>query len=55
MIYLKLPWIPNYMQKMNITPRIVFEILKFKKFCNLAGREHFVYNLRTRFFADMQF
>ena len=29
------------MQKMNITPEIFFEILKFKKFCNLIGGEHF--------------
>ena len=29
------------MQKMNFIPQIVFEILKFKKSCNLIGREHF--------------
>ena len=28
------------MQKMNI-PQIVFGILKFEKFCNLNGGEHF--------------
>ena len=28
-------------QKMNFIPHIVFEILKFKKSCNLIGREHF--------------
>ena len=32
-----------------------FEILKFKKSCNLIGREHLVYKLRTRFSPDMQF
>ena len=31
----------NYMQKMNITPQIVFEILKFKKSCNLICGDHF--------------
>ena len=30
---------------MKITPQIVFEILKFKKSCNLTGEG---YNLRTR-------
>ena len=30
-----------YKQKMKIILQIVFEILKFKKFCNLIGREHF--------------
>ena len=29
------------MQKMNITPQMVFEILKFKKFCNLIGGDYF--------------
>ena len=41
MILLKLLWTSNYMQKMNIMPQIVFEILKFKKSCNLIGGEHF--------------
>ena len=31
----------NYMQKMNIIPQIVVEILKFKQFCNWIGREYF--------------
>ena len=29
------------MRKMNIVPQIVFEILEFKKPCNLIGGEHF--------------
>ena len=37
----KLPWISNYMQKMNIIAQIVFKILKFKKFSNVIGGEHF--------------
>ena len=41
------------MKKINIIPQIVFEILKFKKFCNLICGEH--YNLRHRFFPDIQF
>ena len=40
---------------MNIIPQIVFEILKFKKSCSLIGKEYFGYNLKTSFFADMQF
>ena len=43
------------MQKVNIMPQIVFEILKFKKSCNLIGGGPFTYNLRTRSFPDMQF
>ena len=35
------------MKKINIIPQIVFEILKFKKFCNLICGEH--YNLRQIF------
>ena len=31
----------NYMQKMNIITQIVFEILKFKKSCDLIRGEHF--------------
>ena len=31
----------NYIQKMNIKPPTVFEILKFKKSCNLICGEHF--------------
>ena len=34
------------MQKTNIIPHIVFEIIKLKKSCN---------NLRNRFFPDIQF
>ena len=37
----KASMISNYMQKMNIVPQIVFKKLKFKKSCNLIGREHF--------------
>ena len=29
------------MQKENIIPQTVFDILKFKKFCNLICGEHF--------------
>ena len=46
---------PNYLQKKNIIPHIVFEILKFKKSCNLIGGEHLAYNLRSRFSSDIQF
>ena len=42
------------MQQMNIIPEINFEILNFKKSCNLIDGEH-AYKLRTRFSADMQF
>ena len=31
----------NYMQKMNIIPQIVFEILKIKESCRMIGGEHF--------------
>ena len=34
-------WISYYLQKANFLPQIVFEISKFKKSCNLTGREHF--------------
>ena len=42
------------MQKVNIIPQIVLEILKFKNSCNLIGGEHF-YLLRIKFFPVMQF
>ena len=54
-IKLQLLWISYYMQKANFLPQIVFEILKFKKICNLIGLEYFNYNSRTRFFIAMRF
>ena len=47
--------ISNYLQKMNITPQIVFEKLKFKKSYNLIVESILVHNLRIRFFSDMPF
>ena len=46
----KLPWISNYIQKKNIIPQIVFEILKFKKSCNLICGEHFGLKLEKQIF-----
>ena len=40
---------------MNILPHIVSEILQFKKFYILLVKSILAYNLRTRFFPDMQF
>ena len=31
----------SYIEKMKIIPQIVFELLKFKKSCNLIDEEHF--------------
>ena len=45
----------NYMQKMNFTPQIVFEILKFKKSCNLIGREHFDLYTENQIFSRCNF
>ena len=42
------------MLKMNIKPQIVFQIFKSKKYYNLICGEHSVYNLRSRFFPDLQ-
>ena len=36
-----LPWISYYMQKVKFLLHIVFEIIKFKKLCNLIAQEHF--------------
>ena len=36
------------MQKVNFLPQIVFELLKFKKLCNLTGQEHFQLQLKNR-------
>ena len=46
MIELKLPWMSYYMQKANFLLQIVFEILEFKKLCNLIGLEHFQLQLK---------
>ena len=46
MIKLQFPWISYYMQKENFLPQLSFEILKFKKLCNLIGWEHFQLQLR---------
>ena len=39
------------MQKMNFIPQIDFEILKFKKSCNLIGREHFDLKIENHIFS----
>ena len=57
-IELQLPWISYYMQKVNLLPEIVFEILKFKKLSYYPIRlvqSIFNYNSRTRFFTAMSF
>ena len=46
-IKLQLPWISYYMQKSNFLPKIVFEILKFKKLCNLIGLEYYQLQLKN--------
>ena len=38
------------MQKTNIIPQIVFEELKFKKYCDLIGGEHFGAKLENQIF-----
>ena len=40
---------------MNFILQIVFDILKFKKSCNLISQEHFQYDSITRFCQDMWF
>ena len=40
------------MQKMKFIPQIVFEIVKFKKSCNLIGQEHFYSQLENQNFAQ---
>ena len=44
---LQLPRISYYMQKENFLLQIVFEILKFKKLCNLTGLEYFDLQLKN--------
>ena len=39
-----------YMQKANFLPQIVFEILKFRKICNLIGLEYFQLQLKNYIF-----
>ena len=39
-----------YRSKIDLISLFFFEILHFKKSCDLIGREHFGYTLRTRFF-----
>ena len=39
-----------YMQKANFLPQIVFEILKFRRICNLIGLEHFQLQLKNYIF-----
>ena len=58
MIKLQLPWISYYMQKVNLLPEIVFQILKFKKLSYYPIRlvqSIFNYNSGTRFFTAMSF
>ena len=43
------------MQKINIIPQIVFEILKFKNPAIWFVESILAYHLRSRFFADIQF
>ena len=43
------------MQRMNIIPHKVFEKLKFKNPAISLVDSILVYNLKTRFFPDMQF
>ena len=43
------------MQKINIIPQIVFEILKFKNPAIWFVESILVYHLRSRFFADIMF
>ena len=54
-LYLRLPWIYNYMQKMNIILQTVFEILKFKKSCNLIGGKNFGLQLNNQIFPRHAF
>ena len=44
------PQISYYMQKANFLPQIVFEILKFRKICNLIGLEYFQLQLKNYIF-----
>ena len=39
-----------YMQKANFLPQTVFEILKFRKICNLIGLEYFQLQLKNCIF-----
>ena len=41
------------MQKTNIIPQIVFEELKFKKYCDLIRGEHFGLKLENQIFPGM--
>ena len=49
-VKLKLPWISFYMQKANLLPQKVVKILKFKKSCNVIGRQHFQLQLKNQIF-----
>ena len=49
-LHLKLPWISNYMQKINIILQTVSDILKFKKSCNMICEEHFGLYLEKQIF-----
>ena len=43
----QLSWTSYYMQKANFLPQIVFEILKFRKLCNLIGLGYFQLQLNN--------
>ena len=43
------------MQKINLIPPIVLEILKFKNAAIWLAKSIFAFNLRTRFFPDLRF
>ena len=48
---MKFPWMSKYMHKINFIAQCFFEILKFKKVCNLIGQDNFAPLLKNKNFA----